>query len=77
MWSFRSGWASEAAETHFEKVIVDGYHILGTNEEAGKFGFGVRRSDEFDDWRYGEDWAVDMGDRGIFGDEDVVTGAAA
>ena len=59
--------------THFEKVIVDGYHILGTNEEAGKFGFGGRRSDKFDDLRHGEDWSVDMGDRGVFGDKIVVT----
>ena len=40
---------------------MDGYHILGTNEEAGNFGFIGRRSDEFDDLCYGEDWAVEMG----------------
>ena len=56
---------------------MNGYHVLGTNEEAGRIGFGGRRSDEFDDLRHGEDWAVDMGDRGIFGEEDVVTDAAA
>ena len=61
--------------THFDKGIADGYHVLGTNEEAGKFGLGGRRSDKFDDLRYGEDWSVDMGDRGIFIKEDVVTGA--
>ena len=63
--------------THFDKVIADGYHILSTNEEAGKFGFGGRRSDKFDDLHYGEDWAVDIGDRAVFRDEDVVTGSAA
>ena len=62
--------------TNFDKVIVDGYHVLGTNEEAGKFGFSGRRSDKFNDLRHGEDWSVDMGERGVFGDEDVVTGAA-
>ena len=56
---------------------MNGYHVLGTNEEAGKFGFGGRRSDKFDDLRYDEDWAVDMGDRGVFRDEDLVTGTAA
>ena len=52
------------------------YHVLGTNEEAGKFGFGGRRSDKFDDLCHGEYWAVDMGDRGVFIEEYVVTGAA-
>ena len=56
---------------------MDGYHILGTNKEAGKFRFGGRRSDKFDDLCHGEDWAVDMGDRGFFIEEDVVTGMAA
>ena len=55
---------------------MDGYHVLGTNEEAGNFEFSGRRSDKFNDLRHGEDWSVDMGDRGVFGDEDVVTGAA-
>ena len=41
--------------THFYKGIADGYHILVTIEEASKFGFGGRRSDKFDDLRYGED----------------------
>ena len=62
--------------THFEKGIVNGYPFLGTNEEARKFGFSGIRSDQFDDLRHGEDWSVDMGDRGVFGDKDVVTGAA-
>ena len=68
---------SRLRPTHFEKSIADGYHVLGTIEEAGKFGFGGRRSDEFDDLRYGEDWSVDMGVRGAFGEEYVVTGADA
>ena len=53
------------------------YHVLGTNEVAGKFGFSGRRCDKFDYLRHGEDWSVDMGDRGVFRDEDVVTSAAA
>ena len=52
---------SRLQPTHFDKGILYGYHFLGTNEEAGKFGFGGIRSDEFDDLRYGEDWSVDMG----------------
>ena len=59
--------------THFYKGIVYRYHVLGTNEEAGNFGFSGRRSEKFDDLRYSEDWAVEMGDRGVFGDEGVVT----
>ena len=53
------------------------YHVLGTNEVAGKFGFSGRSCDKFDYLRHGEDWSVDMGDRGVFRDEDVVTSAAA
>ena len=57
---------SRLQPTHFDKGIADGYHFLGTIEEAGKFGFGGIRSDKFDDLRYGEDWSVDMMDRGVF-----------
>ena len=63
--------------THFDKGIADVYHVLVTNEVARKFGFSGRRCDKFDYLRHGEDWSVDMGDRGVFRDEYVVTGAAA
>ena len=52
--------------THFDKGIPKWNNGLGTDEQAGYFGFGGRGRNKLNDLGDSKDWAVAGGDRSVF-----------